>query len=220
MFFLNLIASIIGVIFGGYILFAGRKAVWATLGIAGLATTANLLAVLVAGVENGRDLIEVQAWGLLGITLLVGILGIALGRYKPDMAVLFIGFIAGVGIGLWFYDISAYLITTVAQQTERAATGMGLVILVIGGLFGLWLVRKTRDEALIFITMLVGVQLIQDSLGLSETSSWAAIILISLALAGVLVQYAGYLRELKADQIEPALDISSVVYFQNLELDS
>jgi len=220
MVFLNLIGSIIGVILGGYILFAGRKAIWATLGIAGLVATANLLAVLVAGVDTGRDLIEVQEWGLLGIAAVVGGLGIVVGRIKPDLAVLFIGFIAGADVALWFYDISAYLITTVARLSEQAAIGTGLVVLFIGGLLGLWLVRKARDEALVLITMLVGVQIIQNALGLSTTSSWTAIIMITLALAGVLVQYASYLRELKDEQTEVVPHIYSAAYFQDLEPES
>lgn len=219
MFFLNLLGSIIGVLLGGYILFAGRKAVWATLGIVGLVATANLLAVLVAGVDAGRDLLEMQAWGLLGLAAVVGGLGIVVGRIKPDLAVLFIGFIAGADVVLWFYDISTYLVTSVAHLSELAATWTGLVVLFIGGLFGLWLVRKARDEALVLITMLVGVQIIQNALGLSTTSSWTAIIMITLALAGVLVQYASYLREFKAEQTEPEPDISSVAYFHDLELE-
>jgi hypothetical protein len=63
---------------------------------------------------------------------------------------------------------------------------------------GLWLVKQSRDEALILITMVVGVELIQDALRLNKSSSWTAIVIVCLALAGVMVQYANYLRETKA----------------------
>ena len=221
MFLINLIWGIIGTVLGFYVLFVGRKALWATLGIIGLIVSANLLAVLVIGGERGRDLLEAQAWGLVGIAGLVGVLGFLLGRVKPEWAVLLIGFAAGADLALWFYDIAAYVITAVAQQSEQFAFWIGLLVILIGGLFGLWLVRKSRDEALILITMLIGVQLIQDSVGFSLSSSWTAIIILSLGLAGLLVQYAFYLRQLKATerQTEPEQHASSLAYFQNLQLE-
>lgn len=219
MFFLDLLGVVIGLVLGGYILFAGRKATWPTLGIVSLVVTANLLAELVADADSGWTLVAAQAWNLVGIAFFMGVMGVVLGRYKPDAAVLLIGFLAGADATLWLYDISAYLITTVAHFSTRTALVVGLIVLFIGGLFGLWLVRKVRDEALILITMLVGVHFIEDALRLNTTSSWTAIIMIALALAGVLVQYAGYLRELKSEQTEPRPDLSSVAYFQDLELD-
>lgn len=219
MFILNLIGALIGIVLGGYILFAGRHAIWATLGIVSLVAAADLLAVLAADLDNGKDLITAQAWGLVGIALLVMVLGILLGRAKPETAVLVIGFIAGADVALWLYAISAYVMTTVAQQSAQTAMVVGVVVLVVGGLLGLWLVRQKQEEALILITMLVGARLLQNALGLSSTSSWTAVIVITLALAGVLVQYALYLRDLKAEEITPEVSASSMAYFQDLELD-
>ncbi len=105
-------------------------------------------------------------------------------------------------------------------MTEQVAQLIGLGIVIIGGLLGLWLVRRVRDEAMILITMLVGVQLIQDALGLNPDSSWTAIIIITLGLAGILTQYAMYLRELQEGQTEPEPHASSIAYFQDLELNS
>lgn len=219
MFLINLVWGIIGTVLGFYVLFVGRRALWVTLGIIGLIVSANLLAVFVIGGERGRDLLGSQAWGLVGIAVLVGVLGFLLGRVKPEWAVLLIGFAAGADLALWFYDIAAYVITAVAQQSEQFVFWIGLLVIFIGGLFGVWLVRKSRDEALIVITMLIGVQLIQDSVGFSLNSSWTAIVLGSLALAGVLVQYAAYIRDRKAEQSEPAPHGSSIAYFQDLELE-
>lgn len=218
-FLVNLLVTIISVILGGYILFVGRKAAWVTLGTVSLIVTGNLLAVLFAGADKARDLIELQSWGLVGIAVLVGFLGFAVGRANKDWAVLLIGFAAGADMALWLYDVSAYAIKTVAQQSERTAFWVGLIILVVGGLLGMWLVSKARDEALILITMLVGTQFIQNSLGLSKDSSWTAIIMITLALAGVLVQFADYLREIKANQQSLEPQASSIAYFQDLELE-
>jgi len=216
---LNLLGVILSAVLGGYILFAGRQAIWATMGIIGLTVSANLLAVLVAGEESGRDLIIAQEWRLVGIAVVIGVLGIVLARVKPDTAVLIIGFAAGADISLWFYDISTYVITSIIPKAGQIAFGAGLGIILIGGLLGVWLIRIQRDETLILITMLLGAQLIQNGWGLNQSSSWTAIIMITLAFAGVMVQYALYLRELKAGETEPKPLESSIAYFQDLELD-
>ncbi len=217
---LKILLTLVGIALGGYILFFGRRALWATLGIISLAAAANIGAVLVAGVDTGWELIDLQAWRLLGATAGIGALGVVLGRYKPDIAVTVIGFIAGANIALWLYDISAYLVTGVARLPEQATIWTVLTLLLINGLLGVWLVRKDRDEALILLSVLVGVELINDALGLSDTRSITAILLLSLALAGVLVQYAEYLRERTGDSplTTPEPLASSVAYFQDLEL--
>ena len=206
-----LLGLVVGVVLGGYILLYGRRALWATLGIVGLAATANLLAVLVAGVDTGRDLIRLQAWNLLGIALAVGVLGVILGRVTPSLAALLIGFVAGANVALWLYDISAYLITGVAQLSDQVALWVGLVIIVLGGLAGLWFVRTYRDEALILITMVLGTQLIVLGLGLNTNSSWTAIIVLCLALLGVVRQYADYVLELNGDASQYSEDTQSPV---------
>lgn len=220
-FIQNLLLTIVWLIFGGYILFWGRRALWATLGVIGLVVAARLLAIFVAGADTGLALIELQAWGLVAIAVAVGVLGGLIGRYRPGLAVGVIGFAAGADIALWLYEIAAYLVTDVAQLPEQAVPWIALGLIVLGGLLGLWLVRSYRDEALILITMLVGIQMIQTALGLNSASSLTAIILLSLALAGVLVQYANHLRELKAKTplTEPELSAETLAFFEDLEED-
>jgi len=218
MFFVNLLVTIISLVIGGYILFVGRKAVWITLGMMSFIVTGRLLALFFIEANKVRDLIEMQSWELIGIAVLVGVLGSVIGRVNPHLAVSLIGFLAGTDVALWFYDISTYAVTIVAQQSENTALWVGIIFLAIGGLAGLWLVQKARDEALILITMLVGVQFIQNSLALGD-SSWTAIIIITLSLAGVLIQYAGYLREIKAEKQTMEPQFASIAYFQDLDLD-
>jgi hypothetical protein len=214
------IYGIIGTLFGGVILFDGRRKLWATLGIVSLVVSARVLAVFAAGLDSGRDLIEFQQWNLFAIAIAIGLVGIILGWFAPKLSVLIIGFAAGADVALFFYEISSYLITVVAQMSELAAQVLGLGIIIIGGLLGLWFVRRSRDEALILITMLIGVQLIQDAAGLNPDSSWTAILLTTLALAGILAQYALYLREQQEALTELEPLASSIAYFQDLELDT
>jgi hypothetical protein len=217
----NLIWAIVIVGLGFYTLLWGRKVLWATLGVMALIATARFLAIFVAGVEFGRQLIELEAWDLVGIAFAAGVLGLILGKFKPGIAVSVIGFIAGADIILWFYEISSHLIVVVARLSEQIALGIGLLSLLLGGLLGAWLARKYGDEIIIIVTMLVGVQLIQDGFRLDSQSSLTAIIIISLALVGVLVQYADYLREMeaKAPLIGSQYADSSLEFFQNLEID-
>ena len=217
-FLLAFVGTIIGAVLGAYILFAGRHAIHLTLGVIGLGSTANLLAVLVADLDNGWDLFAAQQWLLIAIALVVGVLGFLLGRAKPHVGIQVIGFMAGADLSLWLYDISAYVMTNLARLSQDAALGVGLLLIVIGGLFGLWLVTVKEDEAIILITMILGAQMISSAFNMSPTSSWTAIIVLTLALAGVLVQYALYLREMKSGQLEVKPRPSSVAYFQDLEL--
>jgi hypothetical protein len=213
-FVINLLWALAGVALGGYILLFGRRALWATLGIIGLAATSNLLAELIAGAASGWDLLEQQAWGLLGIALAASALGVFLGWAKPALAGALIGFVAGANLALWFYEIVFYGVTAVAHLSEQIAVGIELGLVLIGGLAGLWFVRRYRDEGLILITMALGTEMIFRALGLSESSSLTAVVILSLALVSVIVQYADYLRELKASTPltvpEPALpDLTS-----------
>ena len=213
------IYGIIGILFGGVILFDGRRKSWATLGIVSLTVSARMLAVFAAGLDSGRDLIEFRQWDLATIAIAIGLVGVLLGWLAPKLSVLIIGFAAGADVALFFYEISSYLVIDVAQMSELAAQVVGLVMIIIGGLLGLWLVRRRRDETLILITMLIGVQLIQDAVGLNPDSSWTAIFLITLGLAGILAQYAVYLREQQQGQTELEPFASSIAYFQDMELD-
>jgi hypothetical protein len=191
------------------------------LGVIGLVVAARLLAIFLAGADTGLALIELRAWGLVAIAVAVGVLGGLIGRYKPDLAVGVIGFAAGADIALWLYEIAGYLVTDVAQLPEQVVTWIAVGLIVVGGLLGLWLVRSYREQALILITMLIGIQMIQNALSLNSASSLTAIILLSLALAGVLVQYADHLRELKASTrlTEPELAAESLAFFEDLEED-
>jgi hypothetical protein len=179
------------------------------------------MSILVAGFDTGRALIEYREWEMLGLAVFVGLVGIVLGRFIPNLAALLIGVAAGADLALFLYGIAAYLIVDLARLPESLVVWATVAVVIAGGLFGLWLVRKTRDESLILITMLIGVQFIQEAVGFDKSSSWTAIIMLSLGLAGMLVQYSVYLRELKArsEQAEPRPHASSLAYFQNLQLD-
>jgi hypothetical protein len=110
-----------------------------------------------------------------------------------------LGFLAGAYMALWFDSIVFYLTTSTTTLPDNSDILLILLIVIIGGLIGMFLTRQFPNEALILIAMLVGVDTISQALKLDPTSIWTAIIILSLALVGVIVQYADYLRQLKAN---------------------
>ena len=220
-FLFALLQTLIGVLLGGYILFLGRLKLWATAGVVGFAVAANILAILVVGGDTGWDLTDMQAWGLIAIAVAIGIAGAVLGNVRPELAGVLIGIAAGANVALWFYDIAEHLMTSVASLPEETVIMVGLLLIVIGGLLGYWLTSIYRDEALILITVVLGVELIHDALDLSSARSLTAILILGLSLAGILVQYGDYERKRRAalNLAEPEPMPSSVAFFQNLELD-
>ncbi len=201
--------TVLGVILGSYILLAGKRLLWVTLGIIGLTATADLLAVVVASLESWLDLPMGRFWWLSLVAVGVGALGIYIGRTNLNLAALLVGFAAGADLALWFYDIASYAWTAVAQMSAQTAVWVGLPILIIGGLCGLWLIHVAKDEALIIITVVMGAKIIYLALGMNDSSSFTAVIMLSLALIGLVVQYANHQRQIKATTplrtAEPAL---------------
>ncbi len=220
-FLFGLLQTLIGVLLGGYILFLGRRQLWATSGIVFFAVAANMIAILVVDGDAGWDLIDMQAWGLIAIAIAIGVAGAVLGNVRPELAGVLIGIAAGANVALWFYDIAEHLITSVASLPEDTVIIVGLLLIAIGGLLGYWLMRSYRDEALILITVALGAELIHDALDLSADRSFTAILILGLSLAGILVQYGDYERKRRAalGLTEPEPMPSSVTFFQNLELD-
>lgn len=198
-FLFNLFLSLLGLAIGGYILLAGRRALPITLAIVALLATAEIVAVLVMSYGSGLDLLREQQWVLLLIALGVGALGYFIGRAKTDLGVMLVGFFVGANITLWFEAIVRYLATDVIETGAETAVYLNIPLILIGGLIGLWLIRRFPDEILILFTVTLGTRVIFVALGLDNDSSITAIIILSLALLGVVVQYAQYLRKLKKD---------------------
>jgi hypothetical protein len=90
-------------------------------------------------------------------------------------------------------------VVDVGHWPEQTVFWVGVAILIVGGLVGLYLTRRSEAVALIMITVFVGADLIIRAFGFSSEKSFTAVITISLALLGLVFQYAQYLREIKAD---------------------
>ncbi len=190
---------IIGLALGFYLLLMGRQAKALTTAIVCLAATGGLLALIVLNESSAWALTEERDWLLLGITVAAGIVGGILGARAEHIAASIVGFAAGGFIALWFYDIAHHIVVDIAHWSEQTAFWVGVAIIIIGGLIGLFLTRRSEAVALILITVFVGTDFIVRALHLSPDKSITAVITISLALLGLVFQYAQYLREIKGE---------------------
>jgi len=202
-FLVTILFFIIGLILGFYLLLFGRQKMVVTTAIICLAATGGLLALIVLRENNAWALTEEPNWLLLGITAAAGIVGGILGSRAEHIAAAIVGFFAGGYIGIWFYDIAYHFVVAVGHWPEETAFWVGVAILIIGGLIGLFLTRRSESVSLILISVFVGVDLIVRALGMSPEKNITAVITISLALLGLIVQYAQYLREIKGDKLSP-----------------
>ncbi len=195
----SLLLIIIGILIGGTILLGGRRWLWVTLGIVAAVGTANLLAAFfISSNSSGLDIVKNRDWILLAIAVAAGIVGYVLGRNYLDTAVAVIGFIAGASAALWFIEVINYIIAQVEGIPNSFAFWLILLVLIIGGILGLVLTRHFPEDALILISVYIGVDIIGQVLGLNPSGNFTALIVLSLALVGMVVQYADYLRQLKS----------------------
>lgn len=175
---------------GGLLLLAGRQYMWVLLGAGGFLITATVAAEI-QGYSNSWALIENDLWWSLLIAALVGIvgafIGLRFGRFSVDM----IGFAVGVYVATWFDEV---LLALNGQDVSGFTWWIALIFVAVGVL-GIWITRRDPDQAQILISVIIGSMTIANGLNLDKTRSITAVITLGLALTGVVVQYASYLRE-------------------------
>jgi hypothetical protein len=125
------------------------------------------------------------------IALAIGLAGVLLGRSNKDLALILIGFGAGAYIATFLDRILLYM----SGETAITLTWWLVLLFALAGILGVYLMRRSPDEALIFISVILGTSVITTALNLSGESSFTAVITLSLALIGILFQYAAYMKE-------------------------
>lgn len=186
----NFLLMVIFIGLGGILLLAGRHYLWILLGAGGFLITATLLAEI-QGYMNSLTLVDENEWIFLLIALGVGAMGVFIGRNYEHLSHDIIGFAAGLYIATWFDEILLVL-----NGQERNDFAWWVLLLFIGaGILGVWITRKDPEQSMILISVIIGAKTIIEALNLDQTSSFTAVISLSLALTGIVVQYASYLRE-------------------------
>ena len=187
---LGFLSTVLFLGLGGILLLAGRKYMWILLGAGGLIIAATIAAE-VQGYSNAWPLIEEGAWLSILIAAVVGLLGVYIGQRYEKLSVDIIGFAVGVYIATWFDEI---LLALNGQESSEFTWWVALLF-VAAGISGVWASRQDPDQAFILISVLIGANTINNGLDMDPNSNWTAVILLSLTLTGVVVQYASLLRE-------------------------
>ncbi len=168
---MNASVPVVSALIGVVVLFFGRKLFWLCVAALGFA----------AGVELAPHLLHEPTPLLqLSIALILGFLGALLAALLQRLAVGIVGFAAGgrlaVGVAATFFvDQAHYYWLT----------------FIIGGIVGAILLLSLFDWALIFISSLIGANLILRAITLPVTG--ATIAFVVLTAIGVITQ-AGMLR--------------------------
>jgi MFS family permease len=160
------ITAFLTLVLGILLLLFGRRVFWlfvATAGfIAGLTFATQFM-------SNQPELI------ILLIAIIAGIIGAFLGIVLEGVAVLIAGFLAG-----------GYLATTLVASLGLTPSTGYWVIYIIGGIVGLLLVAIFFDWAIIFLSTLLGAEIIMPFLNISPSAYW--VVFLGLLIVGILVQ--------------------------------
>jgi len=158
--------TIIPILLGVALLFLGRKLFWLFVAVVGFVVGTSLASQFLQGQSETFILII----GLLG-----GVIGALLAIFMQRLAVAAAGFVAG-----------GYLMVTVLGWLGMGSQGVTWLPFLIGGAIGALLVAVMFDWALIFLSSLVGAELVVNGLGARPSIS--LLLLVVLLVVGMVVQ--------------------------------
>jgi hypothetical protein len=158
--------TIIPILLGAALLFLGRKLFWLFVAVVGFVVGTGLASQFLQGQSETFILV---------IGLLSGVIGALLAIFLQRLAVAAAGFVAG-----------GYLMVTVLGWLGMGSQGVTWLPFLIGGAIGALLVAIMFDWALIFLSCLVGAELVVN--GLNARPSISLILLVVLLVVGIVVQ--------------------------------
>jgi len=170
---MNASVPILSAAIGLAVLLFGRKLFWLCVAAIGFAAGVTLASHIVS---EPTPLLQ------LTFAILLGFIGALLALFVQKLAIGLAGFIAGgrFAVGL--------VATFVAQYASHY-----WLIFIIGGLIGTVLLLMLFDWALIFVSSLIGADLITSAISLPPTGE--ILLFSALVLFGVLVQAASIRRK-------------------------
>jgi MFS family permease len=161
------ISAFLTLILGILLLLFGRRVFWLFVAAAGFLAGLTFATQFMSGQP---ELV------ILLIAIIAGIIGAFLGIVLEGMAILIAGFLAG-----------GYLATTLAASLGLTLSAGYWVIYIIGGVIGLLLVAALFDWAIIFLSALLGAQIIMPFLSIPASLAYW-LVLLGLLVVGILVQ--------------------------------
>jgi hypothetical protein len=109
------------------------------------------------------------------IAIIAGIAGAILAVIMEGLAILIAGFLAG-----------GYLMTKLLVHIGYSVSADPYLIYIIGGIIGLLLVAVFFDKAIIFLSALLGAEILLPLFHISRSAYW--LFFIVLVVAGIAVQ--------------------------------
>lgn len=157
---------VIDLIFGFFLIFAGRNIFWLCVGIIGF----------LVGVQFAASLGYSNEWEVLFVAFALGFLGALLAiSFEWFMLVFGVGFLGG-----------GYLLMNIFPQIAGQETYEWLIF-VVGGIVGMCLMVIILDWTLIIISSLVGATLIVNVF--QGTENFHRLLFIICLVTGLVVQY-------------------------------
>lgn len=160
------ITAFFTLVLGILLLLFGRRVFWLFVAVAGF----------IAGLTFATQFMSGQPeLVILLIAIIAGIIGAFLGIMLEGLAILIAGFLAG-----------GYLATTLVASLGLSLNAGYWMIYIIGGIIGLLLVAALFDWAIIFLSALLGAEIIMPFLSISASAYW--LVFLGLLIVGILVQ--------------------------------
>ena len=154
------------VVFGGFLLFFGKKIFWLFVGLCGFAL----------GIGLATRIFEPRStWLAWLLALGLGVLGAVLATLVPRIAIGLAGFLGGALAAL-----------SLAGWLGVAGGILGWVLLLAGGILGTLVLAAAFDWGLILLSSLAGASLVVEGLQLTMAAGWLG--LVGLFVVGVIAQ--------------------------------
>lgn len=166
------LVPIVQILGGLLLLFFGRKLFWVFVGVVGF----------LAGLQFGTEIMQGQPeWILLLVALVVGLVAALLAVVLQRVAVAVAGGLAG---GVFAMQL--------ATSLGAGESPYPLIAFVVGAIIAAILVSIVFDWALIILSSLLGAAAIAQGLPLEGTLE--SLVMLAIAVVGVVVQSAWFLR--------------------------
>ena len=157
--------SLINILLGGALLFAGRKLFWLFVGAIGFVTGLQLVSTFWQGPES-----------------LAIVFGLIVGVIFALLAI----FLQGIAIGIAGFFAGGFTLTALASMLGMDTSAIFLIIYVIGGIIGLVVVIYLFDWAIITLSSLAGASLLVQAF--VPQGGIGGVIFAILVIIGVVVQ--------------------------------
>ena len=151
---------------GIVLLVIGRRLFWLFVGLIGFVAGTHIATRFFPGQPE---------WMILAIALTAGVLGALIALFLQWLAIGLAGFSAG-----------AYIVASLLHVSGWKTSGIGWLLILVGGILGILLIIVLFEWALIILSSLAGAALITETVHTDRGVT--TLLFIALFIAGIMVQ--------------------------------